>query len=245
MNRIYFLFLFLIFLCSCENRKEIKVKSTKQVVEIKGINKDSLEKVYKNEFDLVNVIKLNSNIFSDIKYASDDNFMNQKLYEKISAPFLKKDVARRLSKCQEYLTSINSKYHLLIYDAVRPVETQWKMWNALDTVPFQTKIKFVSNPKNGSVHNYGAAVDITICDENKNPLDMGAGYDDIDSIAHPSFELYFLNQGLLNLKQINNRKLLRKVMQSQGFINIPSEWWHFNACPRRIAKEKYTILEKE
>ena len=218
---------------------------------------DSIEKVLKlkNEiifsknlarsYHLYDVQNLNSKIKIDLKYASTNNFMKIKLYDKLSKAYLQKDVAERLSKCQDYLTSIDSKLYLLIYDAVRPLSTQQKMWDALDTIPFQERTKFVSNPENGSVHNYGAAVDLTICNSKGEPLDMGAGYDDIRKIAHPSLEDQFLASGELTIEQIENRKLLRKVMTYQGFINISSEWWHFNACRRDEAKRKYPQLLEE
>jgi zinc D-Ala-D-Ala dipeptidase len=74
---------------------------------------------------------------------------------------------------------------------------------------------------------------------------MGANFDDIRKIAYPSLEAHFLSTGELTKDQIANRVLLRKVMQSQGFRNIPTEWWHFNACSRKEAKLKYVSLETE
>lgn len=196
-------------------------------------------------FDLMNVQLLNNKIWVDLKYASTDNFVKIKMYEKLDRAFLQKDVAERLAKCQEYLTQIDTGLHLLVYDAVRPVSVQWKMWNALDTIPAKERGKFVSNPLNRSVHNYGAAVDVTICNSNRKPLDMGAGYDDIREIAYPSLEQKFLSSGELTKKHIANRNLLRKVMRSQSFRNIPTEWWHFNACSRVQAMMKYKILKSE
>lgn len=207
---------------------------------IKNISKKKLK-----EFNLVDIQEINKSIKVELKYATTDNFMKIKLYDKLSKAYLQKDVAERLSKCQDYLTSIDSKLFLLIYDAVRPLSTQQKMWDALDTIPFQERTKFVSNPENGSVHNYGAAIDLTICNSKGESLDMGAGYDDIRKIAYPILEDQFLASGELTIKQIENRKLLRKVMKSQGFINIPSEWWHFNACRRDEAKRKYSQLLEE
>ena len=119
------------------------------------------------------------------------------------------------------------------------------MWNALDTIPVIDRVKFVSNPANGSVHNYGAAVDITICNNNKTPLDMGAGYDEIRKIAYPSLEKDFLKSGELTLEHIANRQLLRKVMQQQNFRNIATEWWHFNAATRSMIQRNYHIVSTE
>ena len=171
--------------------------------------------------------------------------MKMKLYNRLKKAFLQKDIAERLVKCQGYLSKLYPDFHLLIYDAVRPLSVQQKMWDALDTISLSERTKFVSNPVNGSIHNYGAAVDLTICDSNGIPLDMGAGYDDIRQIAYPRLEQQFLDSGELTSEQVENRKLLRKVMASQRFSNIATEWWHFNACTRLEAKEKYAILLTE
>lgn len=195
--------------------------------------------------DLINVQSLNPSIFVDLKYATTDNFMKMKLYERLKSAYLQKDVAARLSKCQDYLTSIDSTLHLLIYDAVRPVSIQAKMWRALDSIPSKERGKYVSNPANKSLHNFGAAVDLTICDSNGKALDMGADFDEFNEIAYPTMEAHFLSNGKLTQQQIDNRQLLRKVMKSQGFRNLPTEWWHFNACSRNDALMKYKILDKE
>ena len=195
--------------------------------------------------NLVDVHSLNSIIWFDLKYTTTDNFMGIKLYDRINKPYLQKDVAERLSKCQEYLSSIDTSLHLFIYDAVRPVSTQWKIWNALDTIPIKERSKYASNPISKSLHNFGAAIDLTICNFKKVPLDMGAEFDEFRKIAYPSMENYYLSTGKLTLKQLENRKLLRKVMRSQAFRNLPTEWWHFNACSRKDALLKYDALETE
>lgn len=207
--------------------------------------KDSVKEISLLQQNLIDIQKVNSKIQVDLKYASTDNFMHIQLYSELKKAFLQKDVAERLGKCQDFLTKVNPAFHLLVYDAVRPVSTQQKMWDALDTLPFSERTKFVSNPANGSIHNYGAAVDLTICDAEGKPLDMGAGYDDIREIAYPRLESKFLESGELTQEQVENRKLLRKVMATQGFSVIETEWWHFNACSRKEAKKKYAILENE
>jgi D-alanyl-D-alanine dipeptidase len=169
--------------------------------------------------------------------------MKIQLYDTLRKAYLQKDVAIRLGKCQEYLSALHPDLYLKVYDAVRPISVQKKMWDALDSIPVSERGKFVSNPSNGSVHNYGAAVDLTICNKNGIPLDMGAGYDDIRLIAYPSKEAYFFKTGELTEEQVANRALLRKVMASQNFKNIKTEWWHFNAFPRSIAKSKYKALK--
>lgn len=206
------------------------------------VKRDSLTDQYLQTFNLVNVQEIDASIRVDLRYATTNNFMGHVLYDTLNALYLQKDVAERISACQNYLKSLHPKYSLLIYDGVRPLEVQREMWHALDSIPPAQRGKFVSNPSYGSVHNFGAAVDLTICDENGVPLDMGADYDDFRDIAFPSKEWQFLASGELTKEQHENRKLLREVMKSQGFRNIPSEWWHFNACSRDQAAAKYKKL---
>jgi D-alanyl-D-alanine dipeptidase len=210
---------------------------------------DSAKKVLNEKLvlssNLVNIEEVNPKILVDLKYATTDNFMKMKLYARINKAFLQRDVALRLSNCQDYLSKLKPGYTLLIYDAVRPVSVQQKMWDALDSIPPKDRGKFVSNPTNRSLHNLGAAVDLTICNENGTQLDMGANYDDIRKIAYPELESYFLKIGELTKQQIENRELLRKVMRKEGFRNIPTEWWHFNACSRREGLAKYSVLLEE
>lgn len=207
------------------------------------VKTDSLSIKRQGLDQLVDILTINSSIQVDLKYASTDNFMKRKLYTDIDRLYLQKDVAIRLGKCQEFLKKIRPDLSLLVYDGVRPLSVQREMWDALDTIPVTQRTKFVSNPSNGSIHNYGAAVDLTLCDASGIPLDMGAGYDDIREIAYPKYENRFLKSGELTLEQIENRRLLRKVMKSQNFRNIPTEWWHFNAFSRTEAKKRYSLLE--
>ena len=247
------IFIFLSFLfCSCKTKDK---KNTNEKINLlidknaqKNKPKDTNNFFISNENlkkSIVDVQSINPNIKIELKYATTDNFMRIKLYETINRAYLQKDVAQRLASCQKYLETINPGYSLLIYDAIRPVSVQQKMWDALDSLPPDERSKFVSNPQNRSNHNFGAAIDLTICDENNKPLDMGAGYDDIREIAYPRLEKKFLKSGELKAFHIANRELLRKVMRSQNFTNITTEWWHFNACSREEATKKYKVLMSE
>lgn len=224
-----------------ENEHEISfggdstIKAEVQIIKMFLQDKDTLVPV--NHF--------NKNIYWELKYATTDNFMHRVLYDTLDQVYVQIAVARRLAKCQEKLSAEHSDYHLLVYDGLRPLSVQWEMWNGLDTIPPGERGKFVSNPRNGSVHNYGAAVDLTICNGKRVALDMGAGYDDIRKIAYPSLEAQFLASGELTKQQVANRSLLRKVMRSQQFSGIPSEWWHFNAHSRAVVKSKYKIVHHE
>jgi len=192
---------------------------------------------------LVDIQKLDSSLKIDIKYATKDNFMGRVLYDSIDRIFLQKDVAEKLVKAQKFLKARFPDYSFLVYDGARPISVQQQMWDALDSIPPKERGRFLSNPANGgSLHNYGAAVDITIVDENGKPLDMGAPYDDIRKIAYPRLEQYFLKNGELTEKQIANRQLLRSILSKAGFYNITTEWWHFNSCTRQQAMKKYRLI---
>lgn len=156
---------------------------------------------------------------------------------------MQEELAQRLGLVQDSLTRLDSTLHLLVYDAVRPRSVQWEMWRAMDSLPVAERVKFVSNPRNGSVHNYGCAVDLTICTQDSVPLDMGAGYDDLRKIAYPRYEKEFLKSGELTDLQLNNRLLLRKVMRYGGYHVLSTEWWHFNGLSREAAKAKYQAIE--
>lgn len=248
--RIFF-FLTLVLLASCgeqESTVQTDIKPERKVENADKPEEKPVEIVreWSNDGDtLVRVDAFNKQIFWELKYATTDNFMHRILYDTLKAVYVQRDVAKRLAKCQELLTSIDPDLHLLVYDGVRPLSVQWEMWRALDTIPPAQRGKFVSNPRNGSVHNYGAAVDVTICSADRTILDMGAGYDDIRPIAYPSLEARFAASGELTTAHLENRKLLRKIMRSQGFINIPTEWWHFNAGYKAALVQRYRMVLHE
>jgi D-alanyl-D-alanine dipeptidase len=164
------------------------------------------------------------------------------MYGNFNKAYLQKDVAVKLVQAQRYLNELKLGYRLIIYDAVRPRSVQQKMWDTLK-VPFNEKIKFLSNPALGSLHNFGAAVDISILDEKHHALDMGTPFDYEGELAYPESETKLLKEGKLTSEQVDNRKLLRMVMNKAGFFNIETEWWHFNSCTLEKAIEKYKIIE--
>jgi D-alanyl-D-alanine dipeptidase len=214
-------------------------QSTKHIVH--PVKLDTLEQKL-IDAGLVDIQKVDSSIIVLLKYATNDNFMQTNVYGNLKKAYLQAEVAQSLSEAQQYLKSIDTSLSLLVYDAVRPRSVQQYMWDYLD-LPVSEKTKFVSNPKNGSIHNYGSAVDLTIAKNDGTPLDMGAKYDEIERIAYPRLEGEFLASGELSIAQVQNRKLLRQVMKKAGFTGISTEWWHFNRYPRWKAKSLYEIIE--
>jgi zinc D-Ala-D-Ala dipeptidase len=248
----YYFFIFVsIFFSACQNSSEpISTENDSPKIEtIENLTQtiddytliDTLEQRL-IDAGLVDVQTLNPLIVVDLKYATTSNFLRQNLYGNLRKAYLQKEIAEMLAKAQQYLTEKDSTLHLLVYDAVRPLWVQQKMWNLLDTIPINRRVKFVSNPARGSVHNYACAVDLTVCDRNKIPLDMGAAFDDLRRIAYPIHENEFLKSGELTKKQLENRKLLRSVMQKAGFAQLPTEWWHYNGMNRNSAERKYEMI---
>jgi D-alanyl-D-alanine dipeptidase len=176
----------------------------------------------------------------ELKYASTDNFTKQILYGDLKRAYLHPYAAEKLAKAQMLLEDKRPGYSLLVYDAARPLAVQRKMYNAVKNTPCRA---YVANPERTSLHNYGLAVDITIRNENCTPLDMGTPFDYFGAKAGINNEEGLLAAGLLTRMQIENRKLLRQVMQEAGFIPVRGEWWHFNACSLSEAKRIGQAIE--
>ncbi|MDH5557511.1 MAG: M15 family metallopeptidase [Alphaproteobacteria bacterium] len=176
----------------------------------------------------------------DLRYATVNNFTGQNLYGEFDSAFLHGIAAAKLRDAVARLRRINPEYQLVIFDALRPRSVQWQLWEKVVGTDQQ---KYVANPKGGSIHNYGFAVDISILDGAGRELDMGTPFDDFTPLAQPRYEEKFLKEGRLTEAQIANRRLLRRVMEEAGFSSLRLEWWHFNALPRAEVKANYKIIE--
>lgn len=162
--------------------------------------------------DLVDVQKINPRILVEMRYATTNNFMKKAVY-KSARCLLQRSVAERLSRVQERLEK--QGYGLKIYDAYRPLSAQWELWKV---TPNPT---FVADPRKGSKHNRGSAVDLTLVDKDGNELEMPTEYDAFVKEARSDY---------MDLPEhrLRNRKILHDAMTAEGFIPNPSEWWHFD-----------------
>jgi len=194
------------------------------------------------DMGLVDVRRIDSTIMTDIRYSDTNNFLKQDIYGDFNKAYLQPDVAEKVKKAQAYLRELHPAYRLIIFDAARPLVFQQMIWDSLK-MPVSEKVKYACSPRNGSLHNYGAAVDVCILDENHQLLDMGTPYDFFGPLAYPVKEAQFLADGSLTQQQVDNRRLLRQVMYKAGFFNIQTEWWHFNSCTRFEASQKYKIID--
>jgi zinc D-Ala-D-Ala dipeptidase len=194
------------------------------------------------EAGLIDIKTIDTSIVVDLKYSTKNNFLGIDVYGDFNKCYLQPDVAEKLKTAQQLLKSKFPYYSLIVYDAVRPRSIQYKMWDTIN-VSYYDRPKYLSNPKYGSLHNYGAAVDVSIINENGYELDMGTAFDYFGELAYPEKENSMLAEGKLTRTQWLNRELLRDVMKQAGFFNIQTEWWHFNSCYRSQAIVKYKIVE--
>ncbi len=181
-----------------------------------------------------------SSVVIDLKYASADNFMKEDLYGPFKKAFLHQDAAAKFEKAVVLLQTKKRGWSFIIYDALRPRSVQWKMWGKVKGTNDQN---YIADPEKGSPHNFGMALDLGLLDEKGIVVDMGAGFDDFREISEPRFEEKFLKEGKLSLEQMENRMVLRGCMTDGGFLQLPHEWWHYNALPEEEIRAGYPIIE--
>lgn len=147
----------------------------------------------------------------DLLYATADNLTGKPIYRK-PVCLLHPDAAARLETAIGLARGIGCR--LRIYDAFRPVEAQWKLWEALSDP------EFIADPHQGSTHSRGVAVDLTLVDAAGRPLDMGTGFDEMTDRSHHA-------RTDLTTEQQRNRALLLGVMTAAGWTHYAFEWWHY------------------
>jgi zinc D-Ala-D-Ala dipeptidase len=165
--------------------------------------------------DLVELIKLDPTLKLDIRYASSNNFLGTPLYEEARA-FLQRPAAEALVRANRKLHQ--QGYGLHIFDGYRPWYVTKIFWDA--TRPADHI--YVADPAEGSRHNRGCAVDLTIFDlKTGRLLPMPSGYDEMSERAHSDY-----TGG--TAEERASRALLRTTMEAEGFTVYPTEWWHFD-----------------
>jgi D-alanyl-D-alanine dipeptidase len=165
--------------------------------------------------DLVELAKLDPTIKLDIRYATSRNFLGVPLYSQARA-FLQRPAAEALLRVQRSLAA--EGFGLLIHDAYRPWYVTKMFWDA--TPP--DLHKFVADPAEGSRHNRGCAVDLTLYDlKTGRAVDMPSVYDEMTPRAYPTYE------GGSN-EERRLRDLLRRHMEAEGFAVYEFEWWHYD-----------------
>lgn len=172
----------------------------------------SMTTVFSQESPLVNIEDYGGVYAYDVKYATDDNFLKTTVYDCVQCLLLP-EIAEAIAAANHDFCELG--YKIQFYDCYRPLSVQKKMW-AIYPNP-----SYVGNPyKSGSIHNRGAAIDMTIVKLDGTSLDMGSDYDHFGKEAHMDHPH--------NDTIKANRKLLWEVMKKNGFSPIRTEWWHFN-----------------
>lgn len=165
-----------------------------------------------NDTTFVNLKDYSRDFIYNMKYATEDNFLKTKVYD-CEACYLRYKTVEALIEANERF--LKRGYKIVIFDCYRPLDIQKKMWQIVSNPDY------VADPKKGSIHNRGGAVDITLADSTGAVLDMGTLFDHFGIEASHDYED-------LPDQVKQNRKLLRKIMTRSGFRIFQSEWWHYN-----------------
>jgi D-alanyl-D-alanine dipeptidase len=185
-------------------------------------------------------VSTGAGIAVDLKYSGVDNFTGEDLYGDFNDCYLRPEAAEMIRRAAAFLQDERPGWSLVLYDCLRPLSVQRRLWAK---VKGTAREPFVADPKKKSMHNYGLAVDLSLLDEEGRPVDMGTPYDYFSYRSETLREGSLVRRGKLTPGQVENRRLLRKVMRQAGFLRVPFEWWHFNAMTRRRAQRLYRPLK--
>jgi D-alanyl-D-alanine dipeptidase len=178
-------------------------------------NRPPVERGAFREPDLVELVRLDATIRLDIRYATADNIVHRPVYRQARA-FLRRPAAEALVRA--HLSLAEKGYGALVFDGYRPWSVTKIFWDGVR--PEQRA--FVANPKKGSKHNRGCAVDLSLYDlATGKEVEMPSAYDETSEHASPDYA-----GG--TREQRGRRDLLRAAMEKEGFTVEPNEWWHFN-----------------
>lgn len=164
----------------------------------------------------------------DLRYNTNDNFLKKNVYNEfgLNQCFVHSDLQAKLAKLEPLLEA--NKLKLVLWDCWRPVSVQQAMWKI---VPDS---RYVANPRVGSNHNRGIAVDVTLADDEGRLLEMPTGFDDFSEKASPHYNCRPNEQ-----QKCVHRKLLIHLMGQAGLTPLNSEWWHYQ-LPQAL---RYPMVE--
>jgi len=165
--------------------------------------------------ELVELVKLDRTIRLDIRYATSNNFLGRPVYKQARA-FMQRPAAEALARANQALRK--QGYGLIIHDGYRPWSVTKAFW---DATPADKKV-FVADPAQGSRHNRGCAVDLSLFDlKTGKVVVMPSGYDEMTERSH-------INYAGGTEEQRRLRDLLRAAMEAEGFVVYEPEWWHYD-----------------
>ncbi|HEY7327711.1 MAG TPA: serine hydrolase [Gemmataceae bacterium] len=213
-----------------ENGETFRIKPQHPITELRRAALQAEPPQEKGVFrkpDLVELIRLDDSIKLDVRYATTNNFLSTPFYTSVKA-FMQRPAAEALMRVHRRLAE--QGYGLLVYDGYRPWTVTKMFW---DATPEKQRV-FVADPSQGSRHNRGCAVDLTLYDRKTGqPVEMVGGYDEMSDRSYADY------LGGTSLQRYH-RDLLRRAMQEEGFTVYDAEWWHFDYKDWR----SYPILNK-
>ncbi len=174
--------------------------------------------------DLADVSRLIPDAVLDIRYATDDNFLGRKLYPQARC-LLRRPVAERLARAAGRLRARG--YRLRLWDCYRPHAVQREMWRV------EPRPGYVADPRLGSNHSRGAAVDLSLVTADGREVEMPTPFDSFERHARAN-----ATAGVSAAAR-RHRRILRDAMEAEGFAVNPAEWWHFNSPGARF----YRVLD--
>jgi zinc D-Ala-D-Ala dipeptidase len=174
---------------------------------------------------LVELVRLDPAIKLDMRYATANNFTGRVLYSAARA-FLAAPAAQAIARASKAAQA--DGYGLTIFDAYRPWRVTKQLW---DATPAGPKKNYVANPKRGSKHNRGCAVDLSLHNLSTGMLvEMPSGFDDFSEKAHRDYMT-------ASPAAIANRARLQRYLE--GFVGLSNEWWHFDFA----GWEQYPVMD--
>ncbi len=174
-----------------------------------------------SDVGFVELLALDNSFIVDLPYASGNNFTKKIIYDAKAKAYLRRPVAEALVTAQRKLNA--QQFGLKIWDAYRPFHIQEIFWSHCPDERYIMKpVRENGHMKEGSAHNRGCAVDLTLVNTITGlELVMPTLFDDFSERAHRNYMES-------SREAIYNRELLNDIMVSCGFIGLPTEWWHFN-----------------
>lgn len=188
--------------------------------------KENNQNLKSNDTTFVNLKDYSNDFVYDMKYATTANFLKEQVYDC--------DICLLRAKTLKALIAANADFmkkgfKIKIFDCYRPLDIQKKMWKIVPNP------SYVADPKKGSIHNRGGAVDISLVDKKGKELDMGTDFDFFGKEAAHSYQN-------TSKKVKKNRFFLKTIMLKNGFVEFESEWWHYNlksALEDKISNTKW------
>jgi len=168
--------------------------------------------------ELVEIAPPDFDVDIALAYATPKNFTGKPVYREGARCWLRREAADALTRAIRFAAGLELRF--LIFDALRPSEAQWTLWNHTPDP------EFLADPRRGSPHSRGVAVDLTLVDITGRPLEMGTPFDAFTPRSHHG-------SGAVSLQAQRNRLILLGLMTQAGWDFYRNEWWHYQLFDAR------------